>query len=152
MSPRCWIGGVVIACLAAPRGLQAQEVDRPRMLSATQTGCDASRPASAEPVYQADSVDRPVKAPYVKVPELPYRMREVLTGRTMLRFVVDSSGWVDRCTIALVEESSAEWTDAVVPEVRHARYEPARKDGKAVRQLVYQVFTYHSDGRLGVSQ
>src|SRR6478672_1390872 len=100
MSPRCWIGGVVIACLAAPRGLQAQEVDRARMLSATQTGCDASRPASTEPVYQADSVDRPVKAPYVKVPELPYRMREVLTGRTMLRFVVDSSGWVDRCTIA----------------------------------------------------
>lgn len=152
MSPLCRIGGVVVVCLAAPCGLQAQQVDRPRRLSATQTGCDASRPASTEPVYQADSVDRPVRAPYVKVPELPYRMREVLTGRTMLRFVVEPTGWIDRCTIALVEESSAEWTDAVLPEMRRARYEPARKDGRAVRQLVYQVFTYHSDGRLDVSQ
>jgi hypothetical protein len=79
-------------------------------------------------------------------------LREVLTGRTMLRFVVEPSGWVDKCSIELVEESSAVWTDAVLPELRRARYEPARKDGKRVRQVVYQVFTYHSDGRRDVPQ
>jgi hypothetical protein len=79
-------------------------------------------------------------------------MGEVLAGRTMLRFVVDGSGWVDRCSIVLVEESSPEWTAAVLTELRRARYEPARKGGRRVRQLVYQVFTYHSDGRTDVSQ
>jgi len=79
-------------------------------------------------------------------------MREVQTGRTMLQFVVDQQGRVERCSIALVEESSPEWTAAVLPELRKARFDPARKDGRKVRQRVYQVFTYHSDGRSAVSQ
>ena len=143
---------VVCACLAMPGGLLAQEPAQPRQLSAAETGCDSLRQATTDSVYEADAVDRPVRAPYVRVKTLPYRMREVRTGRTMLRFVVDSTGWVDRCSIALVEESSAEWTAAVLPELRQARYEPARKGGRRVRQLVYQVFMYHSDGRTDVSQ
>lgn len=135
-----------------PGGLLAQEAARPRQLSAAETGCDSLGHAATDSVYEADAVDRPVRAPYVRVKTLPYRMREVRTGRTMLRFVVDSTGWVDRCSIALVEESSAEWTAAVLPELRQARYEPARKGGRRVRQLVYQVFMYHSDGRTDVSQ
>jgi len=135
-----------------PGGLLCQEPAQPRQLSAAETGCDSLRQATTDSVYEVDAVDRPVRAPYVRVKTLPYRMREVRTGRTMLRFVVDSTGWVDRCSIALVEESSAEWTAAVLPELRQARYEPARKGGRRVRQLVYQVFMYHSDGRTDVSQ
>jgi len=146
------VAGVVWACVAAPDGLLAQEPDRHRQLSTAETGCDSLRQATTDSVYEADAVDRPVRAPYVRVSGLPYRMREVLTGRTMLRFVVDPSGWVDRCSVVLVEESSAEWTAAVLTELRRARYEPARKGGRRVRQLVYQVFTYHSDGRTDVSQ
>jgi hypothetical protein len=142
----------VCACLATPGWLLAQAPARPRQLSAAQTGCDSLHQAAADSVYAADSVDRPVRAPYLRVRGLPYRMREVLTGRTMLRFVVDGSGWVDRCSIVLVEESSPDWTAAVLTELRGARYEPARKGGQRVRQLVYQVFTYHSDGRTDVSQ
>jgi hypothetical protein len=141
------IVGVVCVCLATPRWLLAQDPDRVRPLSAVETGCDSLREAVTDSVYEADAVDRPVRAPYVRVKALPYRRREVLTGRTMLRFVVDSSGWVDRCSIVLVEESSAEWTTAVLKELRGVRYDPARKGGQRVRQLVYQVFTYHSDGR-----
>jgi hypothetical protein len=143
---------VACACLGMPGGLLCQEPAQPRQLSAAETGCDSLRQATTDSVYEADAVDRPVRAPYVRVKTLPYRMREVRTGRTMLRFVVDSTGWVDRCSIALVEESSAEWTAAVLPELRQARYEPARKGGRRVRQLVYQVFMYHSDGRTDVSQ
>lgn len=146
------IAGAVCACLATPGWLSAQEPDRPRRLSAAETGCDSLRQAVADSVYEADAVDRPVRAPYLRVNGLPYRMREVLTGRTMLQFVVDGSGWVDRCSIVLVEESSPEWTAAVLRELRGARYEPARKGGQRVRQLVYQVFTYHSDGRTGALQ
>jgi hypothetical protein len=146
------IVATVCACLAAPDRLLAQAPAGPRQLPAAQTGCDSLRQAAADTVYEADAVDRPVRAPYLRVNGLPYRMREVLTGRTMLRFVVDGSGWVDRCSIALVEESSPEWTAAVLKDLRGARYQPARKGGQRVRQVVYQVFTYHSDGRTDVSQ
>ena len=146
------IAGVVYACLAMPGTLSAQEPAKPRQLSAAETGCDSLRQATTDSVYEADAVDRPARAPYVRVNALPYRMREVRTGRTMLRFVVDPTGWVDRCSIVLVEESSADWTAAVLPELRRARYEPARKGGRPVRQLVYQVFMYHSDGRTDVSE
>ena len=135
-----------------PCGVLGQAPDQPRPLSAVETGCDSLRPASADSAYQADAVDRPAKAPYVRVNAMPYRMRDVQTGRTMLRFVVDSAGWVDRCTISLVEESSPDWTAAVLPELRRARFDPARKGGRRVRQVVYQVFIYHSDGRTSVSQ
>ena len=36
----------------------------------------------------------------------------------------------------------------MLKELRVAHYEPGRKAGQPVRQVVYQVFTYHSDGRL----
>jgi hypothetical protein len=144
--------GTVCACLVTPRWLSAQETDRPRQLPRAETGCDSLHQAAADSVYEADAVDRPARAPYLRVNGLPYRLRQVLTGRTMLGFVVDGSGWVDRCSIVLVEESSPEWTAAVVADLRGARYEPARKGGQRVRQRVYQVFTYHSDGRTDVSQ
>jgi hypothetical protein len=142
---------ILCTCLTAPR-VPGQEPAQPRLLSAAETGCDSLHRVRLDSAYEADSVDRQVRAPYVRVTTLPYRMGEVRTGRTMLRFVVDSTGWVDRCTITLVEESSPDWTTAVLPAMKQARYEAARKDGRRVRQVVYQVFTYHSDGRTDVSQ
>jgi len=132
--------------------LSAQSVEAARRLTAAETGCDSLAPAPTDTIYEIGDVDRPVKPPYIPVTTLPYRMREVLTGQTTLRFVVEPSGYVDRCSIALVEESAPGWTEAVLPALRRARYEPARKDGRKVRQLVHQVFTYHSDGRTGASQ
>lgn len=113
-----------------------------------ESGCDSTAAAGTEPVFAADSVDRPVEARRLPVEGMPIRIREVLTGRSVFRFVVLPSGRIDRCSIEVVEETSRAWSDAVLRELRSARYEPARKDGRPVRQLVYQVFTYHSDGRL----
>lgn len=152
MGPVTRIVCALCVCLAVPVRLLGQGPDQLRRLSAAETGCDSLQPAPTDSVYEAEAVDRPAKAPYVRVNAMPYRMREVQTGRTMLRFVVDSAGWVDRCTIALVEESSSDWTTAVLPELRRARFEPARKGGRRVRQVVYQVFIYRSDGRTSVSQ
>jgi hypothetical protein len=39
------------------------------------------------------------------------------------------------------------WTDAVVRELRSARYQPARRGRQNVRQWVQQLFTYYNDGR-----
>jgi TonB family protein len=146
------IAVVICGCLSLPGGLAAQATPQPRQLSPAETGCDSLRPASTDTVYEAESVDRKVRAPYVQVKNMPYRMREVLTGRTMLRFIVDPAGRVERCSISLVEESSAAWTAAVLPQVRAARYEPAQKGGQHVRQVVYQVFEFHTDGRADVPQ
>lgn len=143
---------LMVACLARPRGMQAQSPAVPRHLSATETGCDSLHLPAADTTYEAGAVDRPVRAPYVRVNALPYRMRDVLSGHTMLRFVVEPSGSIDRCSIVLLEETSTAWTEAVLTELRRARYQPARKGGVRVRQIVYQVFTYHNDGRPGVSQ
>jgi hypothetical protein len=35
----------------------------------------------------------------------------------------------------------------VLKELRRARYRPARRGDENVSQLVYQIFTYHQDGR-----
>jgi hypothetical protein len=64
-----------------------------------------------------------------------------------VRFIVEPSGRIDRCSIVLVEESSPIWTEAVLKELRQARYRPARRGGENVSQVVYQIFTYHQDGR-----
>ena len=133
---------------AAPlAAAQAADTVAPRY-SARQTGCDSTKAVSTEPVFEADSVDQPVEARRLPIEGMPIRIQEVLTGRTVYRFVVEPSGRIDRCSIAVVEETSRVWSDAVLRELRVARYRAARKGGRPVRQLVYQVFTYHSDGRL----
>jgi len=91
----------------------------------------------------ADSLPR-----RLPIEDLPFRTGQVLTGQSVLRFIVDGSGRIDRCSIAIVEETTPAWTDAVVRELRSAHYQPARRQGQPVRQWVYQWFTYHSDGRL----
>jgi Gram-negative bacterial TonB protein C-terminal len=129
--------------------LAAQASDQsPRRLSAAETGCDSLQRPAADSVYEADVVDQPVHAYRLPIKDLPFRAREVINGRSVLRFIVEPSGRIDRCSIELLEETSPLWTDAVVRELRQARYQPARRGGRPVRQRVHQLFTYHNDGRL----
>jgi Gram-negative bacterial TonB protein C-terminal len=118
-----------------------------RRLSARETGCSASKPARTDSVYESSSVDTAVEAVRLPIDEMPMRVREVITGRSVLRFIVEPSGRIDRCSIELVEESSPIWTESVLKELRQARYRPARRGGETVSQLVYQIFTYHQDAR-----
>ncbi|HYC31996.1 MAG TPA: hypothetical protein VEB59_06870 [Gemmatimonadales bacterium] len=138
--------------LAATTGLAAQTPDSaaagPRRLTAAETFCDSTAPAPAEAVFESDSVDRPVQPRRLAIEDMPVRISEVLKGRSVFRFIVAPSGHVERCSIELVEETSRAWSDAVLKELRVAHYEPGRKAGRPVRQVVYQVFNYHSDGRL----
>jgi Gram-negative bacterial TonB protein C-terminal len=123
------------------------QADSTRKLSPTETGCDTSKPTRTDSVYESSSVDVPVEAVRLPIDDMPMRVREVISGRTVLRFIVEPSGRIDRCSIALVEESSPIWTEAVLKQLRHARYRPARRGGETVSQLVYQIFTYHQDAR-----
>jgi len=139
----------LLAALTAGARLAAQEpTELPRRPPPHETGCESTVAASTEPVFVADSVDRPVQARRLPIEGMPIRIREVVSGRSVFRFVVEPSGRIDRCSIEVVEETSRAWSAAVLKELRVAHYDPARRGGRPVRQLVYQVFTYHSDGRL----
>ena len=130
--------------LAAPAFAQAGLL---RQLSAAETGCNTSQRTRTDSVYESASVDAPVEAERLPIDEMPMRVREVISGRSVFRFIVEPSGRIDRCSIELVEESSPIWTEAVLKELRQARYRPARRGGQKVSQFVYQIFTYHQDGR-----
>jgi len=141
-----------ILCLAAlivatAGPLLGQASGAPRLLSPAETGCDTSRRIVPDSVYESDTVDEPVAAVRLPIEDMPLRIREVLSGRSVFRFVVEPSGRIDRCSIELIEENAPEWTAAVLRELRQARYRPARLNGRQVWQRVYQIFTYSQDGR-----
>jgi hypothetical protein len=127
--------------------LSAQAAEAPRALSAAETGCDTSRTAATDSIFEFDAVDEPVQAERLPIEDMPLRVREVLNGRSVFRFIVEPTGRIERCSIELVEESAPAWTDAVLKELRQARYRAARRGGVKVRQRVYQIFTYTQDGR-----
>lgn len=138
---------IAVLSVSLAGSLWGQAVDPPRRLSIAQTGCDTSQRASKDSVYESDTVDQPVQAERLPIKDMPLRVREVLAGRSVFRFVVEPSGRIDRCSIELVEESDQAWTETVLKELRQARYRPARRGGQKVRQRVYQIFTYNQDGR-----
>lgn len=150
--------GRIAVCVPFPDRAEARFVPDPdlgaqtahgtlRPLSPKLTGCDSPRAAASDSVYEADAVDQPVRPRRLTIEWMPLRIGHVLKGQTTLRFIVDRSGKIDRCSIVLLEEGAPEWTEAVVRELRSARYQPARRGGQTVRQWVHQLFTYYSDGR-----
>jgi len=138
----------VALSLLGPGSASAQTDTLPRTLSAKETGCVPPAVAPADSVYEFDDVDDPVQPRRLPIEDMPFRAGEILTGRSVFRFIVDNSGRIDRCSVVVLEETVPAWTAAVVKQLRFARYQPARRQGQAVRQWVHQLFTYHSDGRI----
>jgi hypothetical protein len=143
----CRLPGVAALSLVLAAPLAGQSAGGPRQLPAAQTGCDTSQRVLPDSVYESDTVDEPVDAVRLPIEDLPFRMREVLSGRSVFRFIVEPSGRIDRCSIELIEESDPAWTESVLKELRRARYRPARRGDQKVWQRVYQIFTYNQDGR-----
>lgn len=139
--------GVAVLSLVLAAPLSGQDAGAPRQLSAAQTGCDTSRRVLPDSVYEWEMVDEPVEAVRLPVEDMPFRMREVLSGRSVFSFIVEPSGQIDRCSIELIEETDPAWTASVLNELRRARYRPARLSGRNVWQRVHQIFTYNQDGR-----
>lgn len=55
---------------------------------------------------------------------------------TLLRFVVDTTGSIDPCSVRVLQESSRQWTESVVEVVLPARFLPARFQGRPIRYVV----------------
>ena len=63
-------------------------------------------------------------------------------GEVFAMFVVDERGLVDMATFRVVSSTDPEFTAAVREALPTIRFRPARKQGRAVRQVVEQPFTF----------
>lgn len=87
-----------------------------------------------------DQVDR-VVVPRANNPRpiYPNALRNaVVEGDVLTRFVVDTTGRVERNSIEILQASHSLFADAVREWLPRTRYEPATIAGRAVRQLVEQ--------------
>lgn len=57
---------------------------------------------------------------------------------TLLKFVVDTTGEIDPCSLRVLRESSRQWTESVVEAILQGRFLPARSQGRPIRY----VFTF----------
>jgi TonB family protein len=109
----------------------------------TLPGATTSGPAGTGP-RQAFEVDTPVAAlagqPQPRYPEL--LRTTAVEGRVTVRFVVDTTGRVERGSIEVVESTHALFAEAVRAVLLRQRFLPAEAGGRRVRQLVLQPFEF----------
>ena len=126
--------------LPEPRG------KRPALLSVTEIEALVN---SAE-LFTADSVDTPA-APEPSRPLVPVfpdsLLRAATNGRVVAEFVVDISGEPNMSTFSAVQSTHSMFTEAVRAAVSAARFTPAWRGGKRVRQLVQLPFSFTAPGK-----
>lgn len=94
------------------------------------------------PVYRDCAVDRRAKL----LGSLPAPNLELVTQPTgtpacwsaELQFVVDTAGEPEPTTVRVLRTSDPSFADAVIVTLPQWKYQPALKDGVAVRQIVRQ--------------
>jgi len=101
-------------------------------------------PFLPEKVYTVLQVDQMVEryqasAAPVYPPELSARGTEGMVEAT---YVVDTSGRVDTTTIRVMQSDHPRFTESVRVALAESRFRPAKRAGKAVRQLVQQRFRF----------
>ena len=97
-------------------------------------------------VFQLGDLDRTPRARVQVAPDYPAAMRAAgIAGDALVEFEVDASGAV--VTARVVRESAREFGDAAVRAVLKWKFEPGRKDGRAVpfRMVVPIGFTLGAD-------
>ena len=99
---------------------------------------------SVDRVYQVLEVDQMVEryddsAVPVYPPELSARGKQ---GKVDASYVVDTTGRVDTATIQVMQSDDPRFTESVRTALGEARFRPAKRAGKAVRQLVQQRFSF----------
>ncbi len=104
-------------------------------------------------LFTADLVDTPAAADSAH-PVSPFfpdsLFRASIGGRVVVEFVVDTNGQPNMATFSAVSTTHALFTEAVRGAVSAARFTPAWRGGKRVRQLVQLPFAFAAPGRTGV--
>jgi protein TonB len=110
-------------------------------------------PFLTQRVYTALEVDQMVEryessAAPVYPPELSAKGKE---GKVEAEYVVDATGRVDTTTIRVMASDHPLFTASVRESLGEARFRPAKRAGKAVRQLVQQRFRFKVAPASGVA-
>jgi TonB family protein len=122
------------------RGRDTEAPDLPRHTSADLEALSASLS-----IYTADQVDSQARlrgADSLEVPYPPSLFAAGVEGSVMAEFVVDSNGDIERQTFNIVSSTHPLFVEAVSRALERASYSPAMKDGRHVRQLVHQPFSF----------
>jgi TonB family protein len=95
--------------------------------------------------FLIDQVDAPAipVAGFEASPDYPESLKaERAAGAVIAEFVVNADGRVEESTIGMIAASHAPFADAVRRALPPARFTPATRGGRAVRQVVQQTFTF----------
>lgn len=112
---------------------------RPRKPGRVFTAADLERLVEAATVYTADQVDRPAHLDSTATLAVTYpdSLRNTHTpGEATVEFVVDTTGVVELGTVGVVSASHPRFADAARLAATEARFIPAERAGRTVRQLV----------------
>ncbi|MGH7663571.1 MAG: TonB family protein [Gemmatimonadaceae bacterium] len=119
--------------------------DRPARRNRENDRADLSALLASRAIYAASDVDSEVvplaaDPPSPRYPDSLYQAG--IDGLVVLEFVVDTQGRVETGTIGVVSSTHPLFSEAAVSVVHSAEYLPARRDGRLVRQLVRQPFSF----------
>lgn len=106
---------------------------------ATMKGTD-SRAYFEYEVERPAAIDRASAAPKYPVA----LKREHIEGLVLVQFVVDATGSVELKSVVVRQATNALFVNEVRAALAERRYTPAELDGRKVRQVVQQRFTFHA--------
>jgi hypothetical protein len=102
-----------------------------------------SDPDSTASRRSDDAVDVPVQVVFQPRPEFPEKLvasgRE---GRVWMSYVVDSTGLSQTGTLRALLSDDPLFTQAAINAVLHSRFRPALRQGRPVRQRVFQAIVF----------
>jgi hypothetical protein len=102
-------------------------------------------------VYTPDQVDVPARSDSLSRPQPLYPETLLFTGvpgQVLAEFVVDTLGRVELDTFGVISSTDPKFTQAVQRALPEWAYAPAMLNGKRVRQLVQQPFTFVVDSTI----
>jgi TonB family protein len=122
------------------RGPDTEQAVRPRHTNVELEGLAAS--LSIYTAAQVDSQAYLRSADSLKIDYPPSLFAAGVEGTVIAEFVVDSRGDIEPETFNIVSSSHPLFVEAVGQALERASYSPAIKDGRQVRQLVHQPFSF----------
>lgn len=124
----------------------------PLAVPAAEPGADLVALLDARQIYTADQVDS-MAAPLADAPVAPVYPEALrasgVAGRVLAEFVVDTVGRVEESSVSIVSATNESFGTAVRVALHAARFAPAVRAGRVVRQLVLLPVRFDLQGREG---
>lgn len=114
------------------------------------TSAEVEALVSSLEVFTADQVDTTaglIDVASLRIEYPPTLFAEAVPGLVIAEYVVDTLGFVEDGTFSIVSSTHPLFSEAVRTALVRASYEPARRRGRRVRQLVHQPFTFAAPER-----